>query len=48
MILNIKQIEFGAEPEFEIENAATLEILAKCKSMNNISTELVFSGENVY
>ena len=48
MILNIKQIEFGAEPEFEIENAATQEILAKCKSMNNISTELVFSGENVY
>ena len=28
MILNIKQTQFGAEPEFEIEDTATGETLA--------------------
>ena len=37
MILNIKQTQFGAEPEFEIEDTATGETLAKCTSLNPIS-----------
>ena len=44
MILNIKQTQFGAEPEFEIEDTATGETLAKCTSLNHISTEIVFAG----
>ena len=48
MILNIKQTQFGAEPEFEIEDTATGETLAKCTSLNHISTEIVFAGQNAY
>ena len=48
MILNIKQTQFGAEPEFEIEDTATKETLAKCTSLNHISTEIVFAGQNAY
>ena len=48
MILNIKQTQFGAEPEFEIEDTAIGETLAKCTSLNHISTEIVFAGQNAY
>lgn len=48
MILNIKQIEFGHEPEFIIEDTLSLSEVARCKSKNAVSTEILFFDGKMY